>query len=139
VGSYLRHDALATLVNVKAGHHVQLRRVIIEQLSSGNKRFRARLDVDLGDGSRNATGAGMPQEGIDAARAEWVTAGLEEEDLATAGEGRLVRVEIKSPFEAMALALRYGAWVQPSSQVALYDRSLNLRLAMRRFEIICRR
>jgi hypothetical protein len=117
VGSYLRHDALASLVGVKAGSQVTLRRVVIEQLGSGNKcNFRSRLDVDVGEVSGGA-GAHASANG----NATMAGAGNETVMLASAAAAdKVVRAEVKSPFQAMALALRYRESMEKQCS-ALFD------------------
>ncbi len=110
VGSYLKHDALSTLVGVRAGHPVSLNRVVLEHLSQDSKRFKARLEVDVGEAEltpeqsqqfKNDTTAsadGMPLPG-------------------SAAPTRVVVAEVKTPFQAMALAFRYDAQLAASASI----------------------
>lgn len=67
-----------------------LRKVMVEQVPSGLKKFRAKLEIELLENSPNGNGNGS------AKISEMVTG------------PRLVKVESKSAFEAVALAVRYG-------------------------------
>ncbi|TFJ82635.1 hypothetical protein NSK_006059 [Nannochloropsis salina CCMP1776] len=124
VGSYLKHDALSSLVGVRAGHPVSLKRVVIEQLSAGrgaggnnsNKRFKARLEVEVGDmegASSSANEQALKEEerggNSSAVSAPGGAIGDSVPPTGSAAPTRVVEPEVKSSFQAMALAFRYNA------------------------------
>jgi len=137
VGSYLKHDALSTLVGVRAGHPVTLNRVVLEQLSVGggagasnsNKRFKARLEVDVGDieGGTPAAATAGAAAGEQQTFKDDSAAGTAAAVAAAAAGGmplpgsaaptRVVEAEVKSTFQAMALAFRYNAQLAAAASI----------------------
>ena len=138
VGSCLKHDALSTLVGVRAGHPVTLNRVVLEQLSVGggagasnsNKKFKARLEVDVGEiegatPAAAAAGAGGEQQ-QQTFKDDSAAAGTAAGAVAAAGgmplpgsaaPTRVVEAEVKSTFQAMALAFRYNAQLAAAASI----------------------
>lgn len=116
VGSYLKHDALAGLVGLRGAQPgVVLRRCVVEQLSKDSKRFKARLEVEVPDTHpANATAAAVS---IDQQHGEQPGAAEPAMASAAATAVRVVEAEVKSPFQAMALAFRYKARVAASASV----------------------
>jgi hypothetical protein len=124
---------------------VVLKRVVIEQLSGeSNQRFKARLEVDVGDVNVTTTATVTQQQAYKPTPTHTQTLGGEGE---TTGEGglngegassaaptRLVVAEVKSPFQAMALAFRYDAkFVCVSSLLENGDVSMELNEVRGRF------
>lgn len=66
-----------------------LRKVMVEQVPSGLKKFRAKLEIELLENAGNGNGGGVKVN-------------------ETVAGARLVKLESKSAFEAVALAIRYG-------------------------------
>jgi threonine aldolase len=121
VGSYLKHDALAGLVGLRAGSPgVTLKRCVIQQLSKDSKRFRARLEVEVPDMHPADATAAVAEEDVQQSQQQSQQQQEGEPPLASAAPAaptRIVEAEVKSPFQAMALAFRYKARLAAGASV----------------------
>jgi len=98
VALYFPQESLAGLVGVKSGPPLTVRRVVIHQIHSGAKRFRGQVEVQ------------SQQE----QQLHQIVNGTSLGEESTETRGSQV-VEARSSFEAIALALWYGATIVVNS------------------------